>query len=91
MPVQSDISDFRFEMQDSSDFKISLINPLQVDAGVIGLEDIRIAGAIHRHTIGADLTHPHTMSPTRAVERHAEEVTFGISLLIEIEQTVAQP
>ena len=63
---------------------------LQLDPRVVLLQDLVKLGALQRHSIRADLTHPDAVAPTLAIERHADEVTARITLFIEIYKTVSQ-
>src|SRR4030095_2332089 len=67
-----------------------LIHFLQVNPGVIGLQDLLIASAVHRHTVCSDLTHADAVSPPGTVERHADESPLSIPLFVKVEHAVSQ-
>src|SRR5690242_9465286 len=66
----------------------SLPAAAHVDSGVIRLKDLLVVRTVHRHPVRSHLTHPDSVPPAAAIERHPDQLSLRIPFFIEVEKAV---
>src|SRR2546428_519502 len=67
-----------------------LINFCELNARIVRLENLFVAQALSCQTVGADLAHPHAVTPAAADENKAGYAPFFIILLVDYKKLFAQ-